>query len=90
MAAGIAVNKVGGDTCFGVRNIDFLRLEAVVSGSTYTDQRKISIASYDYVNKKIFYVIDEGQATPAKPADAVVVTLRFLCIGDDAGTPVLT
>lgn len=90
LEAGIAVNKVGGPGAFGVTNIDVLKLEAVTSGSTYTDARQISIASYDHVNQKIFYVIDEGAATPADPADAVVVTMRFLCIGDDAGAPVLT
>ena len=90
VSTGIAVNKVGGDNCFGVRNIDLLKLEPVVSGSTYTDTRAISLASYDYENFKIFYVIDEGAADPADPDDAVVVTLRFLCIGDDAGAPALT
>lgn len=90
VAAGIAVNKVGGVNCFGVTNIDVLKLEPVVSGSTYTDTRQISLASYDHVNQKIFYVIDEGDADPAKPNDAVVVKLRFLCIGDDADAPVLT
>ena len=90
LAAGIAVNKVGGPNAFGVRNIDFLKLEAVTSGSTYTDARAISIADYDHVNQKIFYVIDEGAGSPADPNDAVVVTMRFLCIGDDAGAPELT
>ena len=90
VSTGIAVDKVGGDNCFGVTNIDILKLEPVLSGSTSTGARAISLASYDYENFKIFYVIDEGAATPADPNDDVVVTLRFLCIGDDAGAPSLT
>jgi hypothetical protein len=90
VSTGIAVHNVGGANCFGVTNIDLLKLEAVTSGSTYTDARQISLASYDHENQKIFYVIDEGAADPADPADGVVVTLRFLCIGDAADAPVLT
>ena len=91
LAAGIAVEKLGGPgAAFGVSNIDILKLEPVLSGSTSTDAQAISLASYDHVNQKIFYVIDEGAGTPADPADAVVVTMRFLCIGDDAGAPSLT
>lgn len=88
--AGINIADLGGDSAFGVTNIDLLKLEAVTSNAVYTDAAKISIASYDYTNKRIFYVVTEGQATPAKPTDGHVVVLRFLCIGDDAGAPVLT
>ena len=90
LAAGIPMVDLGGPNGFGVTNIDVLKLEAVTSGSTYTDARAISVCSYDYVNNLIFYVIDEGAASPADPDDAVVVTLRFFCIGDAADAPVLT
>ena len=90
VSTGIAVNKVGGANCFGVLNIDLLKLEAVTSNGVYTATRAISIADYDTVNQKIFYVVDEGAATPALPSDGHVVVLRFLCIGDDAGAPNLT
>ena len=90
VAAGIAVNKVGGDNCFGVRNIDLLKLETVTSNAVYTGAEVIQLASYDYENFKIFYVVDEGAATPVKPTDGHAIVLRFLCIGDDAGAPALT
>ena len=90
ISTGLSMADLGGPSAFGVTNIDLLKLEPVTSGSTSTDARAISIASYDYVNNLIFYVIDEGAATPADPNDDVTVILRFLCIGDDAGAPVLT
>lgn len=88
--AGINIADLGGDSAFGVTNIDILKLEAVTSNDVYSDAEKISLASYDHTNKRIFYVVTEGQATPAKPNDGHVVVLRFFCIGDDAGAPVLT
>ena len=90
VAAGIAVNQLGGGNCFGVRNIDILKLEAVTSNAVSSDARLISIAGYDHVNQKIFYVVDEGAATPAVPTNGHAILLRFLCIGDDAGAPSLT
>ena len=90
VAAGIAVNKVGGVNCFGVTNIDILKLEAVSSNAVFTATEAISLASYDHINQKIFYVVDEGQATPAEPSDGHAILLRFLCIGDAADAPSLT
>ena len=89
-AAGVNCADLGGDSAFGVTSIDILKLEAVTSNSVYADAEKISLCSYDHTTKRIFYVVDEGQATPAKPTDGHVVVIRFLCIGDDAGAPVLT
>lgn len=90
LQAGIAVDKLGGPSCFGVTNIDILKLEAVTSNGVYTGAEAISLASYDHINKKIFYVVDEGAGTPVEPTDGHIVVLRFLCIGDDAGAPSLT
>ena len=90
ISTGLPMVDLGGPAAFGVRNIDLLKLEPVLSGSTSTDTRAISLCSYDYVNNLIFYVIDEGAADPADPNDDVTVTIRFLCIGDDAGAPALT
>ena len=90
VAAGIAVNKLGGANCFGVRNIDVLKLEAVSSNGVNSGARVISIADYDHENQKIFYVVDEGAATPVVPTDGHAILLRFLCIGDDADAPSIT
>ena len=90
VAAGIAVNQLGGVNCFGVRNIDILKLETVSSNAVNTATEAIQLASYDHANQKIFYVVDEGQATPVEPTDGHAILLRFLCIGDDAGAPSLT
>ena len=90
VAAGIAVDKLGGPACFGVTNIDLLKLEAVSSNAVFTGSEVISIAGYDHINQKIFYVVTEGAATPAVPTDGHAILLRFLCIGDDAGAPALT
>ena len=90
ISTGLPMVDLGGPNAFGVSSIDLLKLEPVTSGSTSTDARAISIASYDYVNNLIFYVIDEGAATPADPNDDVTVILRFLCIGDDASAPSIT
>ena len=91
VAAGIAVDKLGGPgACFGVRNIDILKLETVSSNAVNTATEAIQLASYDHENQKIFYVVDEGQATPVEPTDGHAILLRFFCIGDDAGAPSLT
>ncbi len=90
VAAGIAVNGVGGVNAFGVTKLDFLKLEMVTSNAVYSDNRALMIASYDHVNQKIFVVIDEGAASPIVPTDGHAVVFRFLALGDDAGAPVLT
>ena len=90
VSTGIAVNKVGGHNCFGVTNLDFLKLEMVTVAAAYTGAGSLIIGSYDHTNQKIFIVEDEGAASPAAPSDADAVVFRFLALGDDAGVPVLT
>ena len=90
VSGGIAVNKMGGVNCFGLTNLDFLKLETVLVTTTSSDAEAIQIAGYDTVNQKIFIVEDEGAATPAVPSNADAIKLRFLAIGDNAEAPVLT
>ncbi len=92
--AGIAVNKTGGDTAFGVSTLDLIKLQVITLGiagtATGPAAEKLMPASYDAVNKKIFCVIDEGQATPANPAAGQTCVIAFIAVGDDADAPELT
>ncbi len=93
ISTGLPMVDLGGASAFGVTNIDLLKLEAVTSGSTYSDSRALSVCSYDYVNHLIFYVIDEGAATPADPNDDSWVFEQKLTAsdgsaGDSYGTAV--
>ncbi len=90
VAAGIAVNKLGGDGCFGVTNLDFIKIEPVTVAATYSTAEKLIKMDYDVVNKKIFIVEDVGAANSVKPTDADAVVFRFLAVGDDADAPELT
>jgi hypothetical protein len=88
--AGIAVNKLGGPSTFGVDKLDFLKLQVVRLNTTYPDAEALQIANYDVVNQKIFISADEGAGTPANPAEGVTCIIRFLACGDDATAPELT
>jgi hypothetical protein len=95
VAAGVAVNKVGGPACFGVSTIDFLKINPftiATDGSTpaYPTAEKLFKADYDQTNQKIFILEDIGAANPAHPTDADPCVLRFLAIGDAADAPELT
>jgi hypothetical protein len=90
VAAGIAVNKLGGANCFGVSNIDFVKIEPTVIEAAFPTAENLFHASYDHENQKIFLLEDCGQANPAVPSDADTITLRFICVGDDADAPELT
>ena len=89
VAAGLAVNKLGGPNAFGVRNLDFLKLNPITIDSIYPTAEKLFKADYDVTNQKIFLLEDLGAADPAKPADADVVLLKFIAVGDDADAPEL-
>ena len=90
---GIAVNKTGGVTAFGVSTLDFVKLQVKTLGisgtATGPAAEKLMPASYDVVNKKIFVVIDEGQSTPANPVAGQTCVIAFVAVGDDAGAPEL-
>jgi hypothetical protein len=90
VSTGIAVNRAGGPSVFGVDNLDFVKLQMIRIDSTYPDAGAIQVAGYDVTNQKIFVVADEGAASPALPSDAAVVVIRFLAVGDDADAPELT
>jgi hypothetical protein len=88
--AGIAVNKVGGPSAFGVDKLDFVKLQMIRLNTTYPDAEALQIANYDVTNQKIFIVADEGAGTPANPNVGVTCVIRFLACGDDADAPELT
>ncbi len=90
VAAGVSVNNLGGDSCFGVTNLDFLKIEPVLVAAAYSTEEKLFKFDYDTVNKKIFVLEDVGASNSTKPSDGDVITFRFLAIGDDADAPELT
>jgi hypothetical protein len=90
VSTGIAVNKFGGASAFGVDNLDFVKLQVIRLNTTYPDAGALQIAGYDVTNQKIFVVADEGAGSPAKPNDGVTCVIRFLACGDDADAPELT
>ncbi len=91
LLAGIAVNKLGGDNCFGVLgDVDFVKLFPITINAIYPTAQKLHKADYDFVNKKIFCLEDVGQNTHTIPTDGDVVVIRFVAIGDDADAPELT
>lgn len=87
---GIEVVNHGGDSCFGVSTLDFLRLQVLTANALYPDAQKMPIAAYDVTNRLIFVVPDEGQATPANLTEGQIIVMRFIALGDDADAPVLT
>ena len=91
VAAGLAVNKLGGVNAFGVVTLDFLSLDPrVIADATDPSAEVLFLANFDVTNNKIFLLEDSGNANPAVPSDADAVTIRFLAIGDDAAAPELT
>ncbi len=91
VAAGIACNKLGsGGSCFGVTNIDFVKIEPTLIATAASSDDSLLAASYDHVNQKIFLIEDLGAANPAVPSDQDAIVLKFICVGDDAGAPELT
>ncbi|KKN92391.1 hypothetical protein LCGC14_0208820 [marine sediment metagenome] len=90
VAAGVAVDKTGGDNCFGVTDIDFVKILPLTIAAAYPTAQKLFKADYDVTNKKIFLLEDMGQANPAVPSDADACVLRFVAVGDDADAPELT
>jgi len=90
VSTGIAVNNLGGDNCFGLTNLDFMRIEPVTIATAYSTAESLNYMNYDATNKKIFAIEDMGADNPATPSDADVVVFRFLAIGDDADAPELT
>ncbi len=87
---GIAVNRAGGPSVFGVDKLDFVKFQVLTINSLYQDAKKLKIASYDVTNQKIFLTMDEGQATPANPTAGWTCVINFLACGDDADAPELT
>jgi hypothetical protein len=90
VAAGLAVNKLGGPSAFGVTTLDVLELDVRSVAAVETTIEKLQLACYDVTNQKIFITEDIGAANPAVPSNADAIVIRFLAIGDDADAPELT
>ncbi len=90
VSTGIAVNKLGAGACFGVRNIDFVKIEPTLIAAARPSNDVLFHASYDHAGQKIFMTEDLGAADSAAPSDADAIEFRFICIGDDADAPELT
>jgi hypothetical protein len=89
VAAGLAVNKLGGANAFGVSGLDYIKLNTITIGGVYPTAEKLFKADYNEATHKIFLLEDVGAADPAKPADGDVVVLKFVAVGDDADAPEL-
>jgi hypothetical protein len=90
VAAGLAVDKFGGENAFGLTNVDYIKLEAVSQAGSYHTAAAVISAHWNRSTSKIFMVADNGHAAPSKVADAAVVVVRFFAVGDDATAPELT
>jgi hypothetical protein len=89
VSTGIACNKQGGPSVFGVTTLDYVSLEPrLIAAAVGSTAESLFHASYDYVNNKIFMQVDVGAANPAVPSDADAIKIRFLAVGDSANTPV--
>ena len=88
VSTGLALNKFGGPTAFGVSTLDFVSLDTrVIAGVTDPAAEVLFLANFDASGNKIFLLEDVGAANPATPSDADAVTIRFLAVGDDADAP---
>ncbi len=93
VSTGLAINKHGGPQAFGVNNLDYLHLEVITintggdSTLVYPDANALFLANYDHANQKIFLLQNCGAADPEKPADADILSIRFVAVGDDATVP---
>ncbi len=92
VSGGIACNKysVGSGGVFGVTNIDFVKIEPTLIQTAASSDDSLLVLSADPTNQKIFLSEDLGVANPAIPSDQDAIILKFICVGDDAGTPELT
>jgi hypothetical protein len=88
--AGILCSGVGGDSAFGLSQVDFVKIEPLTIATAYPTAGKCFLASYDTVNHLIFLVEDIGANDSSAPSDADVCVLRFVAVGDDADAPELT
>ncbi len=83
-------------TALGVTNADFFTFEVRQTGVAGTrvnvTQQKLAKANLQQTGTpgRLFVIDEVGAASPAEPSDTDLITLDFLCIGDDARVPVLT
>ena len=80
----------------GVENADFFTFEMRQAGVTGTRTNPTTLKLFKAhlqqttVPGRIFCFDQLGAASPAEPSDSDIITLDFICLGDDARVPVLT
>jgi hypothetical protein len=90
VAAGLAVNKLGGPAAFGLTTMDFLKLEPITFNAVGPGVATLFPTDYDVTNQKIFCCDKLGAAGAlADPEDGEAIVLRFVAVGDDATAPEL-
>ena len=96
---GLDLGPRGGLAALGVTNCDFFTFEVRQAGVSGTRTNPTSLdmfrAGYEPANgggnvDSIFVIDEVGDADPAEPSDADLITLNFLALGDDATAPILT
>ena len=83
VAAGLALDALGGVTALGVCTLDFIHLEPRLLNATAPASQAQFSAQLDVLTDKIFIVEDLDDSTLVTDGQAVL--LRYLVIGDDAG-----
>lgn len=90
VAAGLAVNKLGGPAAFGLVTLDFLKLQPVTFNAIGPGSATLFPTDYDVTNQKIFCCDKLGAAGAlADPEDGEAIVIRFAAVGDDATAPEL-